>query len=425
MTDLSSITQELEHHFAETNFQGIDPHDGLNSPLVKALTFGDRRLGIAALQFFKRCPVNLRPLFGIRPGINPKGHGLLVATYVQKYRMTGETADLARAKEFADWLIENQSPGCSGAAWGYNFDWPNRNAIFPAGTPTSVNTAYIAEALLDLFEVTGDEKYKVTAVSSADFLLKDLNRSSDTGHEFCFSYTPRDQTQIHNANMLGATLLARIYKILTTPAGDGGPTEEFVGRVSSPGGIEVERIRQAAQASMRFSINRQQPDGSWLYGTEPRNSWIDSYHTGYNLLAIKRYMQAFSVTDYELQLRAGYSFYLDHFFTPEGFVKYYHDRTYPWDGHAMAHALLTLDELEYLEPERTCAIREKVIARIQDTFWDERRGCFIYLISKHWKNRIDYYRWVGCWMFYALMKHLLKAGGCQASRRRIRLVKSV
>ncbi len=402
------LAARLEEHLIETGFKGIDPHDGLNSPLVKALTLGDRRLGVAALQAFKRLPINLRPLFGVRPGINPKGHGLLVATYVMKYQRTGDAADLNQAREFADWLIENQSAGCSGAAWGYNFDWPNRNAIFPAGTPTIVNTAYIAEALLDLFEVTAEEKYKTAAVSSVDFLLNDLNRSG-TDEEFCFSYTPRDQTQIHNANMLGAALLARIYNV-----------------------VPDERLKQAAVASMRFSIKRQQEDGSWLYGTEPRNSWIDSYHTGYNLLAIQRFQESrIGILPVQTQdsqdgcptlensIKRGYSFYLDSFFTPDGFVKYYHDRTYPWDGHAMAHALLTLDELEHLEPERTRVIREKVIARIQDAFWDERRGCFIYLISrsiplttgKHWKNRIDYYRWVQCWMFFALMNHQLKTDG--------------
>ncbi len=412
--NVSHLFQCLEKHLIATDFKGIDPFDGMNSPLVKSLTFGNRRLGIAALQFFKRCPVNLRPLFGIRSGTNPKGHGLLAATYIQKYRMTGDASDLSRAKEFADWLIVNRSHGCSGAAWGYNFDWPNRNAIFPAGTPTSVNTAYIAEALLDLFEVTGDEKYKAVAVSSADFLLKDLNRSG-TDDEFCFSYTPLDQTQIHNANMLSATLLARIYTVAT--GGDRGLPS--AAGVADPGtgagtartysiGIDVEKISGAAQASMRFSLNRQQPDGSWLYGTEPRNSWIDSYHTGYNLLSIKRYSAAFQTMEHEEALRKGYTFYLDHFFTPEGFVKYYHNRTYPWDGHAMAHALLTLDELGHLEPERSGAIRDKVMARIQDTFWDERRGCFIYLVSKHLKNRIDYYRWVQCWMFYALVTHQWK-----------------
>jgi len=159
---------------------------------------------------------------------------------------------------------------------------------------------------------------------------------------------------------------------------------------------------------MRFSVNRQQSDGSWLYGTESRNSWIDSYHTGYNLLALHRHDRFLPHPRNHEALSRGYRFYLDHFFTADGFVKYFHDRIYPWDGHAMAHALLTLDELEHLAPEQTCAIREKVIARLQDTFWDKKRGCFIYLIRKRYKNRIDYFRWVQCWMFYALANHLLK-----------------
>ena len=377
---LHDLRDGLERHLASAGFKGIDPHDGLNSPLVKALTLGDRRLGVVALQFFKRCPANLRPLFGIRAGINPKAHGLLVATYVMKYRRTGLDRDLERAGDFARWLAAHCSPGCSGAAWGYNFDWPNRNAVFPAGTPTIVNTAYIAEALLDLFEITGDKAHLDVARSSADFLLNDLHRSGGEA-TFCFSYTPRDRTQIHNANMLGAALLARLSAV----------TGEA-------------RLRKAAEASMRFSIERQEADGSWLYGTEKRNGWIDSYHTGYNLLALRRFQSALKTDAFEEALRKGFSFYLNHFFTPEGFVKYYHDRTYPWDGHAMAHALVTLADLRDLAPDRCADLRERVLARVADTFWDPHRGCFIYLVHKRHTNRIDYYRWVQCWMFYALVK---------------------
>jgi len=147
------------------------------------------------------------------------------------------------------------------------------------------------------------------------------------------------------------------------------------------------------------------------------------HHTGYNLLALERFQESgigiLPVQSQDSQdgcptlkesLRRGYRFYLDNFFTPEGFVKYYHNTTYPWDAHAMAHAILTLDELEVLYPEESRALRDKVIARTLDTFWDERRGCFIYLVTKRWKNRIDYIRWVQFWMFYALMNHQLKAG---------------
>lgn len=396
---ISKITEALEQHLVRNDFQGWDPFDAFNSPLVKSLSKWHRLTGVASLQVLKRLPVNLRPMLGVRKGINPKGWGLLVAAYVTKYKWQRRPEDLAQACRFADWLLQNPSPNCSGAAWGYNFDWYNRNAIFPAGTPTIVNTAYIAEALLDLFEVSGDKKYKDAAVSSADFLLKDLNRSG-TDEEFCFSYTPLDKTQIHNANMMGAALLARIYCLMSKESGSGIPAAD------SPG---LEAIKSAAQASMRFSINRQQPDGSWLYGTEERNSWIDSYHTGYNLLALKRYLSVFPEDDRaEQAMLLGYRFYLDHFFTPEGFVKYYHNATYPWDAHAMAHAVLTLDGLECIHPEESRVLREKVLARIQDTFWDERRGCFIYLVGRHGKNRIDYIRWVQMWMFYALVSHLTK-----------------
>lgn len=392
---IREMTEALEARLVRQNFQGFDPHDALNSPLIKALTFGSRYMGIAALQLLKRLPINLRPLLGVRKGINPKGYGLLVATYVKKFHGSGNPDDLERAEEFARWLIAHPSADCSGAAWGYNFDWPNRNAIFPEGTPTIVNTAYVAEALLDLYEETQIDIYRDAALSSANFLLKDLNQSGVSEDEFCFSYTPLDQTQIHNANMLGAALLARIYSV----AGGVDP--------GNGGGIDVEMIKKAAQASMRFSLNRQQDDGSWLYGTEERNSWIDSYHTGYNLLAIKRYLGVFpDDTQAKAALKSGYRFYLDNFFTDEGFVQYYHNTTYPWDAHAMAHAILTLDGLEDLSPEESRTLRSKVLARTFDTFWDKRLSCFIYLITKRWKNRIDYIRWVQFWMFYALTSHL-------------------
>jgi hypothetical protein len=75
----------------------------------------------------------------------------------------------------------------------------------------------------------------------------------------------------------------------------------------------------------------------------------------------------------------------------------------------MAHALLTITELEVLDPERSRSIRGKVVSRICDTFWDERQGCFIYLIQKNYKNRIDYFRWVQAWMFYAIIRHRVAA----------------
>ena len=37
---------------------------------------------------------------------------------------------------------------------------------------------------------------------------------------------------------------------------------------------------------MRAACEGQNKDGSWVYGMLPVQSWIDSFHTGYNLDAI-------------------------------------------------------------------------------------------------------------------------------------------
>jgi len=46
-------------------------------------------------------------------------------------------------------LLSMRVEGCSGAAWGYNFDWQSRNFFAPRGTPTIVPTAFAARALIE------------------------------------------------------------------------------------------------------------------------------------------------------------------------------------------------------------------------------------------------------------------------------------
>jgi hypothetical protein len=347
---------------------------------VKALTFGDRRLGVLALQFFKRCPINLRPLFGVRPGINPKGWGLFAAAYASKFRQGQDPADLAKARQFSDWLVDNAAPSASGIGWGYNFPWPNRNDYFPAGLPTLVNTAYVGFALLDVYALTRDDRYLDAARRGMDFALRDLARTG-TAESFCWSYTPRGVTLIHNASLLGAALAARLYAL-------------------EPG----DELRRAAKGAVRWSLERQRPDGSWWYGEEDRNRWIDSYHTGYNLLALRDVLQVFPDERISDSLRKGYAYYLDAFFEADGRVKYYHDCGYPYDGHAAAHALLTLRELSDLEPEKSDELWRRVWERTVALFWDEGRECFGYTQTRFGMNRIDYIRWVQAWMLYAIMR---------------------
>jgi len=361
------------------NWKGYDPYDALNSPILKTLTFGNRFLGIVSLQLLKRCPVNLRPILLIKKGINPKGFGLLISCYVLKYKLSNDPNDLRQAKYFADWLIKNHSTDYSGYCWGYNFDWPNRTSFFKKELPTVVTTSFIANGFLDLYDITKEKEYLKIAVSSCEFIINDLNKYEEND-SFCFSYTPiDDHACIHNANMLGATLLARVNHYVTN--------KEYL---------------HHARKSMRFSMNYQNGDGSWFYGVSWKERWIDSFHTGYSLLALKEYMELTGEKDFEENFVKGYKFYLNNFFTEGGLVKYYHNRLYPLDCHCFAHAIMTLSTLDYLA-ERSKPILKKVIEQVVKIFWNENSGYFYYRKNKYIFNKIPYIRWVEIWMFYALI----------------------
>ena len=234
-----------------------------------------------------------------------------------------------------------------------------------------------------MYAVCGDEKYRDAAASSADFILIDLHRTEgETG--FCFSYTPIDQTTIHNASMLGAALLARLSSV----------------------GVGNSLLADEADKAMTYSIDLQREDGSWPHGEALRNRWIDSYHTGYNLMGLHDYQHTLKSDHGKSALAKGYTYYLNTYFTEEGYVKYYHDKPYPYDAHAAAYAVMALSHLSYLDEVRSLEIRARVLDRVLDDFWDERRSCFIYKITAHGKNRINYIRWVQMWMYYALHDYL-------------------
>ncbi|MCD6151515.1 MAG: delta-aminolevulinic acid dehydratase, partial [Deltaproteobacteria bacterium] len=176
------------------------------------MTFGRKYGRIAWTQLMRRLPVNLRPLLLVPRGRNPKGLGLFLGGYAKLYRSDPQPAYLRNIHDLLDLLEKLRSPGYAGSCWGYNFDWQSRAFFIPKYTPTVVNSSFIGHALMDTWETVGEQRALDMAVSIKDFLLRDLHRTAE-GETFCFSYTPIDRTAVHNANLLGASLLIRLYKI--------------------------------------------------------------------------------------------------------------------------------------------------------------------------------------------------------------------
>ena len=181
--------ERLKRYCEAEGFEGWDPYDGLNSKVFKALQMDKVQFfRLAWIQLFKRNPINLRTLLAVPKEYNPKGLGLFLTGYCNLYKTDPKEEYLEQINFLATKLIELKTAGFSGACWGYNFDWQSRAFFLPKGTPNVVATSFIASALMDAYNVTKESCYLDVAVSSADFVMKDLKRT-EKEEGFIFSYS--------------------------------------------------------------------------------------------------------------------------------------------------------------------------------------------------------------------------------------------
>ena len=277
-------------------------------------------------------------------------------------------------------LLSSSVEGFSGAAWGYNFDWQSRNFFAPRGTPTVVPTAFAARAFIEAARQFKDDEYLNVARSVCDFLLRDLPRTIDTETELCFSYAPNSNTRIFNASLLAAETLAEVGQLTDDTS-----------------------LREHATRGARYVVNQQQPDGSWTYGTEPAQSWIDSFHTAYILFSLKRIISACALgAEFQQALQRGFSYWKKTFFLADGWPKYYHDDPYPADAHAAASAIVTLLECRDLDDTATSTAQLVANWTIQNL--RDKRGYFYYQRRRFYTVRTPYMRWTQAWMLYALAR---------------------
>jgi len=390
--------QSLESYLDKYGLAGYDPYDALNSRFIHAVSRHSRILRLVFTQFLKRFPVNFRPLLGVKKGFNPKGMGLFLSAYLKLYSIYGDSKYIKKAEEIIEFLKSTHSEGYSGFCWGYNFDWQSETDLTPKYTPTIVNTVFIADALLDAYDIIKKKEYLDMARSACDFILNDLY-ILHSSQGICFSYTPLDPIKIHNANVLGGALLARVYS------------------------YSREKILQSmAKLSVEYTMFHQNPDGSWYYGVSKKNEglwkkgnksfqdegdsgyvkYIDGYHTGFVLDSLWAYTAHTKDNIYRKQIKKGLQFYAEHFFLNDGTPKYFFHKTYPVDIHSI-QAVITFSKLYPLQPydELMHRVIKWSINQMQDA-----AGYFYYRKGKFWKNKIPYIRWSQAWAFLALSTYI-------------------
>ena len=354
-------------------------------------------------QLIKRSPVNLRPLLGIKKELNPKGLALAARAIMLLAEREGHALppDLLGEPTHHSYALDNtrdsfdtdlrflldkldamRSDAYDEACWGYNFDWQSRAFFAPRGTPNVVCTTFAAHALLDWHEKSGSERALELATSSCRFLIDRINRTEE-GEGHCFSYTPLDHSRVHNVNMLAAELIARVF----SKSGNG-------------------EHRDAAERAIRFTISKQRTDGSWPYGEASSQAWIDSFHTGFILVSLKRAMDHLGTKDWLDSLKAGYEFYAERFFLADGTPSYYHDKLFPIDVHSAAQAVITFTEMSDLMPNANEMANRAVKWAIENL--QDRAGFFYFQRHRFYTIKTPYMRWAQAWMLYALSLYLSK-----------------
>jgi len=374
-------SEKLLAYCRAREWAGHDPYDALNSRLLTGVPILDiKPVRLVITQALKRSPIDLRRWLLIPPTQNPKALGLFLAAALKRPGAEGTAT--------AEWMIDRlsalRSAGTSYWCWGYSFPWQTRTLVVPRGTPNLVCTTFVADALLDAYERLGHSRCLTMAVSAGDYIVKELYRAGTDGSAG-FSYPlPTMPSHIHNANLLAAALLCRIHAL----------TGE-------------QRFLEPALAAARWSVRRQRADGSWPYGEGRTQQWIDNFHTGYNLGALRSIGRSLGTDEFELHVQRGFTFYRAHFFTSEGIARYFHNETYPIDIHCVAQSLITLTTFRDLGASNE-TLAYAVLRWALDNMWDDQ-GFFYYRVLRMGTIRTSYMRWSQAWMLLALA-HLLEAG---------------
>jgi hypothetical protein len=361
----------------ENDYRGYDTFDGLSSRVLRPLTFETKLLRTVLLQGVRRFPLNARPLLGIRPEHSSKGMAFLARGFIRLHRATGDQVWADRAKFALHWLMDHRSSGYSGACWGNHFDYQSRGFYLPKGVPTIVWTSLIGHAFLDAYEHFEESRYLEVAVSACEHIRQDL-QIIPQGDGCCIAYIPGSDTQVHNANTLGASLLART----AMHSGEQG-------------------CRDLAERAMQYTAQHQRANSSWYYGEKENLHWVDNFHTAYVLDCFLQFENATGDLRFNRKMMSGYEYWKRTFFLADGMPRYYDRKTLPIDIQCCSQAIDTLVFFRHKDSESldlAVKIAQWTIDHMQD-----RRGYFYYRRYASWLvNKTPTLHWGQATMMSAL-----------------------
>ena len=240
------------------------------------------------------CP-SLRQLFVKKDRFATCDAQLLLA-FLNLHKITKEEKYLKRAVALGDEILEYSIPGYKGPCWGYPFDWQNnKDEVWPKNTPYITCTPYCYEAYLGLFEATGEDRYLNLVSRIAEFIFGDLKNLPTGPDSAAGSYSPFDERQVVNATAYRAYILA--------DAGKRFGREDYL---------------RDSRLNLNFVLESQADDGSWLYAMNEKKSYIDNFHTCFNLKNLFKIHQIEADPRIESSIRRGFDYYRKNLIDAQG-----------------------------------------------------------------------------------------------------------
>ena len=295
---------------------------------------------------------------------------------------------LASARKLAEELLQSSIPGYSGYCWGYPFDWQNNRGLWRRNTPFITSTPYCYEAFARLADLTGEARYLAVAESAARFVFQDLNDTPVGPGAAAASYGPFDQTYVINASAYRAFVLF-------------DAADRF-------GAAEYE---DKAQANLKFILDSQRSDGSWLYAlNSPAEGFIDHFHTCFVLKNLFKINERLHSDRVEQALRHGDAYYRRELFDAEGHPKSFaiqpRTQLVRLEMYNFAESI-TLGSLMHEDSPVAFAEAQRLAALLIGSYQLPEGHFTTRVFMGGWRHTVPFIRWPQSQLFYALTNLLI------------------
>jgi hypothetical protein len=379
---------KLNNWIQLNGYAGWDPYDVKGMVWYTKAHYSNSKI----IQLFRRFidlttmvfPALSRNILKIEKQVNPKAMGLLLSSYANLYEIKGEDKYLTYSFEIAKWLEQNANTDYKGVSWGYPFNW-NSIIYIPKDTPSAIASVTVGDGFFKLYKITGEKKYLRICNDICVFLLKELNLYKESDDSICFSYTPIDNFQVNNINLLVAQFLVKIGLEL-----------------------DIREYIEYGEKAAKFSINQQNQDGSIFYWSKSQDNnnpkHLDLYHSGFEIRALFGLYKLTGKEIYEKAYSRYLEFFINNYFDSES-IKIQPNKKNPIDIHACAEAIYCLSTVANENPQVNKKLDDVLIYTIEN--FQTKSGWFIYRkYSDRFEVKFPYLRWGQAWMMKALSEYL-------------------